>query len=310
MKTKIERAFVVGALMTAAALMMGYTAQGENANSQTNENANVTHSHHENSVKQNAKGKYAEVNGLKMYYEVHGSGQPLVLLHGAFGFNEGWVTVLPKLTKTHQVIAIESEGHGHTGDLDRPLTYEQMAEDTVALLKQLKIKDADFFGYSMGGTVALGVAIRHPALVRKLAIYGSCIGAPKDTYEPESYKQFQSLSTDFAPPMLKEPYDRMAPDPKRWPILVTKVKNMGRDFKGYSAAEVRAIKAQVLIMMGDRDVVRPEHAVEMYRLIPNAHLAIFPGGDHFMLWGSPDKVLSTLVPFLDGPLPEQKKIGD
>jgi pimeloyl-ACP methyl ester carboxylesterase len=201
---------------------------------------------------------------------------------------------------------MELEGHGHTHDLDRPLTFEQMAEDTAQLLKQLKIKDANLFGYSMGGTVALGVAIRHPELVRKLAIYGSCSGSPRDTYEPEAYRQYQSLSADFAPKVFKEPYDRMAPDPTRWPILVAKIKNLGRDFKGYSAAELKSIKAQVLVMMGDRDVVRPEHAVEMYRLIPNAQLAIFPGGDHFMLWTSPDRVLSTLVPFLDAPMPEQE----
>jgi len=116
-----------------------------------------------------AKGSYASVNGLEMYYEIHGSGQPLVLLHGAFGFVEGWATVLPTLTKTHQVIAVELQGHGHTNDLERPLIYEQMAEDVAALLQQLQIKDADLFGYSMGGMVALGVAIRHPELVRKLA---------------------------------------------------------------------------------------------------------------------------------------------
>lgn len=251
-----------------------------------------------------AKGGYASVNGLKMYYEIHGSGRPLVLLHGAFGFIEGWATVLPTLAKTHQVIAIELQGHGHTHDLDRPLTFEQMAEDTAQLLQQLKIKDADFFGYSMGGTVALGIGIRHPELVRKLAIYGSCAGSPKETYEPEAYKQYQSLSADFAPKELKEPYDRLAPDPARWPVLVTKIKNMGRDFKGYSAAELKALKAPVLIMMGDRDVVRPEHAVAMYRLIPNAQLAILPGGDHFMLWTSPDRILAVLTQFLEAPMPE------
>src|SRR5215468_9392475 len=256
--------------------------------------------------KQDSNGRYAEVNGLKMYYEIHGSGQPLLLLHGAFGFVEGWATVLPALTKTHQVIAVELQGHGHTNDLDRPLTYEQMAEDTAALLNQLKIKNADFFGYSMGGTVALAVAICHPELVRKLTIYGSCAGRMKDTYDPETYKQFLSLSTDFAPPVLKEPYDRMAPDPKRWPVLVTKIKNMGRDFNGYSAAELKAIKAQTLIMMGDRDAVRPEHAVEMYRLIPNAQLAIFPGGDHFLLFSNPEKLLSTLLPFLNASSTEPK----
>jgi pimeloyl-ACP methyl ester carboxylesterase len=248
-------------------------------------------------------GGYASVNGLKMYYEVHGTGKPLVLLHGAFGTVEGWATVLPALAKTRQVIVIEQQGHGHTADLDRPLTYEQMAEDTALLLKQLTIKDADLFGYSDGGTVALGVAIRHPELVGKVAISGACSGKLEDVYDPEIYKQYQSLPADFAPKELKEPYDRTAPDPTRWPVLVTKIKNLGRDFKGYSKEEVKSIKAPVLIMMGDRDVVRPEHAVEMYRLIPNAQLAVFPGADHFLLWSSPEKVLSTLVPFLDAPVP-------
>jgi pimeloyl-ACP methyl ester carboxylesterase len=306
MRTPTRGAFVAGAVMATAALLMGYGLRAKYAYAQTDGSAKVATSTKSNNVKQHAKGQYAEVNGLKMYYEIHGTGQPLVLLHGAFGFNEGWATLLPTLTKTHQVIAIELEGHGHTRDLDRPLTYEQMAEDTAALLKQLKVKDADFFGYSMGGTVALRVAMRHPELVRKLAIYGSTLGTPKDTYDPESYKQYQSLSTDFAPPVLKEPYDRMAPDPTRWPVLVTKIKNMGRDFKGFSATEAKSIKAQTLIIVGDRDVVRPEHAVEMYRLIPNAQLAILPGGDHFMLWSSPDKVLATLVPFLEAPITKAK----
>lgn len=304
MKTRIKRAMVLGAVMTLVAHIAGYV--GENAKGQSNEKNNVANSQEGN---RGPDGKYAEVNGLKIYYEIQGSGQPLVLLHGAFGFNEGWATVLPKLAKTHQIIAIESEGHGHTRDLDRPLTYEQMTEDIAALLKQLKIQDADFFGYSMGGITALGVAIRHPELVRKLAMLGSCAGPPKDTFEPESYKQYQSLSADFAPPLLKEPYDRMAPDPTRWPMLVTKIKNMGRDFKGYSAAELKTIKAQTLIMMGDHDGIRPEHAVEMYRLIPNAQLALFPGGDHFVLFTNPEKVLSTLVPFLDAPPSERGKIG-
>src|SRR5215470_6093371 len=278
MKTLTHRTFVAAVIMTAAAFLVGHGHQ-----------------------KQGANGKYADVNGLRMYYEIHGSGQPLVLLHGAFGFAEGWAAYLPTLSKTHQVIAVELQGHGHTNDLDRPLTYEQMADDTAALLKQLKIKSADFFGYSMGGTVALAVAIRHPELVRKLAIYGSCAGKMKDVYDPETYKQFQSLGADFAPPVLKEPYDRMAPDPKRWPILVMKIKELEKIFKGYSAADLKAIKAQTLIMMGDRDAVRPEHAVEMYRLIPQAQLAIFPGGDHFLLFSSPDKLLAILAPFLNAP---------
>ena len=258
-------------------------------------------------VKKTSNGKYADINGLRMYYEIHGSGHPLVLLHGAFGFVESWGPLLTALAKNHQVIALELQGHGHTNDLDRALSFEQMADDTAALLNHLKVTKADIFGYSLGGTVALAISIRRPELVRKLAIYGSCAGNMKDTYDPGTYKQFQSLSTDFAPAPLKEPYDRMAPDPKRWPILVTKIKNLEKDFKGFSADEVKTIKAQTLIMMGDRDAVRPEHAVEMYRLIPNSQLAIFPGSDHFLVYTGPDRLLSTLLPFLDTAVTDPRK---
>jgi pimeloyl-ACP methyl ester carboxylesterase len=249
------------------------------------------------------EGKYATVNGLKMYYEVHGTGRPLVLLHGAFG----WATVYPTLAKDRQVIAVELQGHGHTADIDRPLTIEQMADDTAALLKELKIEQADFFGYSMGGTVALGVAIRHPQLVRKLAINGSHAGKMADAYEPETFKQFQSLPDDFAPQILKEPYDKVAPDPKQWPTLVAKIKKMGLEFKGFTREELKAIKAPVLITLGDHDGTRPEHAVEMFRLIPNSQLAVFPGADHFLLWQDPERMLPTIAAFLNAPVNEPKK---
>jgi pimeloyl-ACP methyl ester carboxylesterase len=248
------------------------------------------------------KQGYADVNGLKMYYEIHGTGKPLVVLHGAFG----WATVHPALATNRQVIAVELQGHGHTADIDRPLTIEQMADDTAALLKHLKIEQADFFGYSMGGNVALAVAIRHPNLVGRLAINGSHYGRIEDAYEPEAFQQFQSLPADFAPAVLKDPYDKVAPDPKQWPVLVAKVKKMGLEFKGFAREDMKSIKAQVLITLGDRDGVRPEHAVEMFRLIPNAQLAVFPGGDHFLLWTSPDKVLSPIAAFLDAPMPKAK----
>jgi pimeloyl-ACP methyl ester carboxylesterase len=259
--------------------------------------------HQDDAAKQAAQGKYATVNGLKMYYEVHGTGQPLVMLHGAFG----WATVFPGLAKGRQVIAVELQGHGHTADRDRPLTYEQMADDTAALLKQLNIEQADFFGYSMGGTVGLGVAIRHPKLVHKLAIAGSPYGSIEDAYEPETLKQFKSLPADFAPKFLKDHYDQVAPDPKQWPMLVAKIKKLGTDFTGFTRADMQSIKAHVLITLGDRDGVRPEHAVEMFRLIPHAQLAVFPNADHFLLWQDPDRMLPTIAAFLDAPLPELKK---
>lgn len=280
MKNLIIRTVAAAALLTTTAAVLATTTQDD-------------------------KGRYAEVNGLKMYYETHGTGgRPLVLLHGAFG----WATVYPTLAKNRQVIAIELQGHGHTADIDRPLTYEQMADDTAALLKLLKIEQADLFGYSMGGNVALAVAIRHPQLVRKLVTAGSHSGKIEDAYDPETLKQFKSLSPDnFAPKELKDPYDKIAPDPKKWPVLVAKIKTMDLEFKGFTPQEMRSIKAHVMVTIGDRDAPRPEHAVEMFRLIPNAQLAVFPGADHFLLWTSPETLLVPIAAFLDAPMPEAKR---
>src|SRR5262245_56463910 len=198
--------------------------------------------------------QYATVGGLKMYYEIHGRPQadkpPLVMIHGAFG----WATVFPALVKDRQVIAIELEGHGHTAALDRPLSFEQMADDAAGLLKELRIEKADFFGYSLGGTVSLAVAIRHPDLVRKAVTYGSHAGALDDAYDSSGAQQIRSLSPAFAPPMLKDHYDKVAPDPKRWPELVARIRTLGVEFKGFSREEMQTIKAQVLIAFGDRDV--------------------------------------------------------
>jgi pimeloyl-ACP methyl ester carboxylesterase len=237
-----------------------------------------------------------------MYYEIHGTGKPLVVLHGAFG----WATAYPTLAKDRQLIAIELQGHGHTADIDRPLSYEQMADDTAGLLKQLKIEQADFFGYSMGGVAALAVAIRHPGLVGKVAINGSNYGKIQDAYEPTVFEQFKSIPADFAPPPLKGQYDKIAPDPNKWPVLVAKVKKMALDFKGFTREDMRSIKAPVLIAQGDHDLVRLEHAVEMFRLIPKAELAVFPGGDHFMILTSPEKLLSPIAEFLNAPVLKSK----
>ncbi|MDB5349052.1 MAG: alpha/beta hydrolase fold protein [Planctomycetota bacterium] len=242
-------------------------------------------------------GNYATVNGLEMYYEIRGEGEPLVLLHGAFGL----AMDLPALAKNRRVIAVELQGHGHTADVDRPLSVEQLADDTAALLKELKIERADFFGYSMGGTVALGVAIRHPKLVRKLAINGSHFSSMEDAYEPGAFKQFLSLPADFAPPILKAPYDKVAPDPKQWPTLVAKIKKMGMESKGYARDDLKSIKASVLITLGDRDGVRVEHAAEMFRLIPGSQLAVVPAADHFLISQNPEKLLPMIAAFFEAP---------
>jgi pimeloyl-ACP methyl ester carboxylesterase len=179
------------------------------------------------------------------------------------------------------------------------MSIENMADDVAGLLSQLKIERADVFGYSMGGIVALAVTIRHPDAVGKVAVNGSNFRSLEEAFEPASFQQLRHLPDDFAPPPLKTHYDKVAPDPKKWPALARAVKKMLLEFKGFSTAQVRSIKAEVLITQGDRDGFHPERAVEMFRLIPQSQLAIFPKADHFMIFMQPEKLQSTIVAFLD-----------
>src|SRR5262245_33938954 len=195
------------------------------------------HAQERNQPTTEAKGQYADVDGLKMYYEIHGTGKPLVVLHGAFG----WANAYPALARSRQQIAVELQGHGHTADIDRPLSIEQMADDVAALLTHLKVERADVFGYSMGGNVALALAVRHPGTVGRVAINGAHFAPIEEAYEPETFKQFKSLPADFAPPPLKGPYDKIAPDPKQWPALVARVKKMGLEWKGFTREQMKSI---------------------------------------------------------------------
>jgi pimeloyl-ACP methyl ester carboxylesterase len=298
-----------GFVVLAAVLIAGFEARETSAGRRTGEIGRSESSppvSKGEETKMDGKGQYADVNGLKMYYEIHGTGRPLVWLHGAFGGAE----VDPILAKDRQVIAVELQGHGHTADIDRPLTHEHMADDVAALLRHLKIEQADVFGYSMGGTVALAIAIRHPEVVRKVAINGSYFGKLEEAFGPESARQFQNMPApaDF-PPHVKEAYAKVAPHPEHFPTLVAKVKKMGLEFQGFAREDMKAIKAPVLIAQGDRDFIRPEHAVEMFRLIPNAQLAVFPGADHFLIQQAPEKLLPTVAAFLDAPMPGPKDPG-
>jgi len=260
-----------------------------------------------------AKTGYAQVNGLKMYYEVHGSGKPIVLLHGAFNsINTAFSQLIPGLSKTHQVIAVELQGHGRTADIDRPFSFESMADDVAALLKFLKTDSADIFGYSMGGGVAQQLAIRHPSLVRRLIITSS-------VYKYEGWTQeTRSILPMLTPEMfertpIKTEYDKLAPDPKHWKEFINKMKKFVTTSYDFGADKIKAIKSPTLIIAADGDGVLPEHAVEMYRLrgggymidfgpIPAAQLAIFPGSSHISVMMQTEWLLSMITPFLDGPL--------
>ncbi|MRG44144.1 alpha/beta fold hydrolase [Chitinophaga sp. SYP-B3965] len=224
-----------------------------------------------------ADSGYAPVNGLKMYYEIHGSGEPLVLIHGGGStIQTTFGAVLPAFAKGRKVIAMELQGHGHTGDINRPLSFEQDADDVAALLKYLKIEKADIFGFSNGGNTAMQLAIRHPQLVRKLII-GSAFYKQSGIH-PQVLASFPHATADNMPPVLKNAYLQAAPDPSQLSVLVSKLMKRLLEFKDWNPADIRAIKAPALIMAGNNDVAKLEDTIELLRLFPHAQLMIFPGG--------------------------------
>ena len=258
---------------------------------------------------------YAPVRGLEMYYEIHGGGEPLVLLHGAFGAIDLWGPILTGLAANRRVIAVELQGHGHTADVDRPFTYEHLADDVAALMDHLAIGQADVVGYSMGGDTALQVSIRHPALVRKLVPISA-----KYRYDgeyPDLLAAIQAITPDFfVGSPYEEAYLRHAPNPADFPVLVEKIKAFfGKEY-AWPEADIRSIAAPTLLIIGDSDAVRLEHAVELFRLLgggvagdvtglPNAQFAILPGTTHqTILSERPDRLLAMIEAFLAAPMPD------
>jgi pimeloyl-ACP methyl ester carboxylesterase len=265
------------------------------------------------------RGNYAEVNGLNMYYEIHGTGQPLVLLHGAYMTIDLMGEVVPALAETRQVIAVELQGHGRTADIDRPLTYEQMADDIAALLRHLVIEKADVFGYSMGGGVAFQVAIRHPEVVRKLVVASASYTS--DGMHPELLEMIPTLTPEaFAGSPIEEALLRTAPYPDDFPTLVAKMKQLDMEPFAWPPEDIRGIAAPTLLIVGDSDAIRLEHAVELFRLLgggvmgdlaglPKSQLAVLPSTTHFVPPGSgvldrADWLMAMIPPFLDTPMPE------
>src|ERR687892_2200414 len=263
-----------------------------------------------NSTDQNG---YVPVNGLNMYYEIHGTGQPLVLLHGAFSaIGTSFGQVLPELAKSRQVVAFELQGHGRTADIDRPLSLEGMAEDVAAALRELGIESADVFGYSTGAAVTLRLAISHPDLVRKIVL--ASVTYTLGGVHPGLMDGLAEMKPEmmFGSPWHEE-YMRIAPRPEDFAILFEKKTQMDRELEDFSAEAISAIKAPTLLIIGDSDLVRPEHAVEMFRLLgggvfgdtpaglPASQLAVLPGTSHVTLVDRADMLLAIIPPFLDAP---------
>ena len=219
---------------------------------------------------------YAAVNGLNMYYEVHGEGPPLLLLHGGTGsIPEKWI---PFFDTQFRVIAMEQMGHGRTSDVvDRPFHYHDMAEDTVELMRQLGIESAVIVGYSDGGIIGLDLAIHHPKRVTTLAITGA--NARTDGYTAESLEWARTFNPDEVP--VSDDYARLSPDgADHWPIVLGRLKRMWAVEPSFTREELESIKTPTLIIVGDGDIVTPEHAVEMFRTIPGAQLCVAPHAGH------------------------------
>ena len=259
---------------------------------------------------------YAPANDLNMYYEVHGEGQPLILLHGAYMTVEMMSPLTSALAATRQVIVPEMQAHGRTADVDRPLSYEQMADDTAALMGQLELEQADVVGYSMGGGAALQLAIRHPELVRRLVVISA--GFRYDAMPPEAIAMFPSITPEmFAGSPMETEHQRLAPDPEGFPKLVEKLKTLDTADFAWPEEDIHDIGAPTLIVLGDSDGVRLEHAVEFFKLrgggvmgdlsgLPESQLAVLPGTTHFVPPGSgildrAEWLRAMIPPFLDPP---------
>ena len=245
---------------------------------------------------------YAPVNGLRMYYEVHGTGRPLVLLHGGLlTIDLSFGEICPELAAGHQVIATELQGHGRTADIDRELDLRYLAGDVAGLLSHLGIDRADVLGFSLGGGVALQLALDHPDRVGRL-ILASVSYAPDGFHQEISDPAQHATSTrmptaeDFR--QMREAYARLAPEPDHFDAFAAKASQAAGSLKGWTAGELGRIGAPTLLVFGDHDFIRLEHAVEMHGLIPGAQLAVLPGTTHMGVMRRADLIVPLVRDFL------------
>lgn len=257
-------------------------------------------------------GNHARVNGLELYYEVHGTGEPLVLLHGGLGSTEMFAGLIPALAG-RQVIAVDLQGHGRTADIDRPIRYEHMADDIAALIRHLGFSKVDLMGYSLGAGTALRVVIRHPDLIRKLVL----VSTPykRQGWFPEVLGAMNHMGPEAAEMMKPSPiyqsYARIAPRPQDFPVLVGKVGDLLR--QDYDlGTEVSQIQAPTLLVFADSDSISVGHMAEFFALLggglkdagwdhaqmPASRLAILPATSHYSVFASP-LLPKVVLPFLE-----------
>ncbi|HEY9471886.1 MAG TPA: alpha/beta hydrolase [Propionibacteriaceae bacterium] len=266
-------------------------------------------------TEQKGVGQYAEVNGINLYFETHGTGQPLILLHGGLGSGEMFGPTLTELAQQHQVITVDLQGHGRTADIDRPIDIRLMADDIAALIDHLKLDKPDVVGYSLGGGVALFTAVKYPDKVRRLVVASA--HARRDAIPPEMLAQQAQVNAAAAESLKDTPmwelYQRVAPHPEDFPRLLDKVgEAMAQDYD--YTEDVRSLQVPTLLVAADADMAPPSHYVEMFKLLDGGlrdggwmgegrpkgghALAILPGLTHYNLAVSPLFAAVTLN-FLD-----------
>jgi len=224
-------------------------------------------------------GNYIEVNGLKIYYEVHGEGEPLLLMHGGFCTIETFARQTPQFAKHYRVFLPERRGHGRTPDVDGPITYDAMADDTIGLMSALGIESAHLVGYSDGGNTALVLALKRPDIVRKMV----CMGANfhYNGMAPVAVQVMERATPDNFYPWLINKYKELSPDgPEHLPVVFEKIMRMWREEPALTTNDLAHIQAPTLVLVGDQDWVAAEHSVQMFESIPGAQLCIIPGASH------------------------------
>lgn len=259
-------------------------------------------------------GNRVEVNGMQMYYEVSGEGDPLVVLHGAYMNIPSMGAIIPRLARTHKVYALELQGHGRTTDIDRPITYPNLADDVAAFMNAVDLKKADVFGYSMGAAAGLQLAIRHPEKVNRLI--AASVAYDAEGWQPEFKAFIPQMSVEmFVGMPFAQAYRNLAADPNGFPALVKKLIALEHEPMAWEA-DVRALRAPVLIISGDADVATLDHSVAMFRLLgggvmgdmgkplPASRFAVLPATSHTAVITQPDLLYSFIEPFLKNETPK------
>ena len=301
---------LISSLSLVIAITLMASCQSRSKNGQKETSAQIEKDTISN-VKPDEAG-YADLNGLKMYYEVYGKGKPIVLLHGSFmNIPLNWSPIIPQLARGRKVIVAEMQGHGRTKDIPRKFSYENMADDVSALLKHLSTDSADILGYSMGGGVAFQFAVRHPEQLRRLVVLSGTYA--HNGWWPDVEASFATITADmFKGTAIQKQYDSLGNDPARFGDYIKKV--MSIDLEPYDwSNEVKSIQAPIFMAIGDADGVRYEHALDLFRAkgggkmgdihgLPRSRLAIIPGTTHIGMMLHTEWWLPMVTDFLDSDL--------